>query len=461
MYRILRSTITSLAIALCVGAAAAGGSNPEAANGGAFLHIARANGEHQNLTDNGTLLGTDWLSGDVRDLTNWNPNAVLFVTHNTTYTTANVWQPFGVEQAGNGWEIINQSNAPMLGGEAFNVQVQHPGDSVFVHTATPSTIVSNWTAIDHPLLNNNPGALLSVTQRNTGVANNHHIGVFYSYAYQKWAVFNQDLAPMPVGAAFNVQVLLDPMVDFEHVASTIVSTSKTEIDHPLLNNRPNALVIVTPNWADIYNNNPIGIEYDNGTQKWRIVNTNGAAMPNDAHFFVHIASIDFSGDGVIGNGGFEVGANNKSALAGWDVTASGKGSKRVCNTYVPVSANSKYVANTGECAFRLKGEPGQTRTLSQKVSLPNIVDGQAVLSMWLKAKNVSGLKIKAVVKNVDGTKTAVKLPASDINGTYNWQNPSASRLLPPGTTAKKLNVKIILNGTGKLFIDDVYARVSN
>jgi hypothetical protein len=40
-----------------------------------------------------------------------------------------------------------------------------------------------------------------------GTYNDHPIGVWYHDAAQKWAVFNQDRASMPDGAAFNVVVI--------------------------------------------------------------------------------------------------------------------------------------------------------------------------------------------------------------------------------------------------------------
>ena len=77
----------------------------------------------------------------------------------------------------------------------------------FVHTATAASIAGHYTYIDHPLTNNTPNAIVLVTQNwNLGgvgnTYNNHPIGVWYSNATKKWAVFNQDHASMPAGAAF-------------------------------------------------------------------------------------------------------------------------------------------------------------------------------------------------------------------------------------------------------------------
>jgi hypothetical protein len=102
-----------------------------------------------------------------------------------------------------------QSNQaePAPGGAAF--------DAVFVHRATPENISANSTYLDDPLTNNNPDAILYVTQNwnpggNGDTYNDHPIGVWYDSSRQRWAIFNQDREAMPDGAAFNVAVLEEP-----------------------------------------------------------------------------------------------------------------------------------------------------------------------------------------------------------------------------------------------------------
>jgi len=111
------------------------------------------------------------------------------------------------------WAVFNQDLAAMPAGAAFNVLVATTDSAAFVHTATAANISGNWTPIDHPLTNDNPNAIVLVTQNwNPGgvgsTYNNHPIGVWYSGGAKKWAIFNQDLASMPDGAAFNVIVIV-------------------------------------------------------------------------------------------------------------------------------------------------------------------------------------------------------------------------------------------------------------
>jgi hypothetical protein len=83
----------------------------------------------------------------------------------------------------------------------------------FVHVADAHNTKSNFTVIDNSLTNNNPNAILMVTQNwsppksNGGIYNPQSIGVWYTED-GKWTIFNQDRhVDMPEGAAFNVQVL--------------------------------------------------------------------------------------------------------------------------------------------------------------------------------------------------------------------------------------------------------------
>ena len=84
-------------------------------------------------------------------------------------------------------------------------------EAIFVHRATEENVSQNSTYIDHPTSNGNPDAILVVTpnwnpEGSPGIYNDHPIGVWYDFEAQRWAVFNQDLAEMPIGAGFNVRL---------------------------------------------------------------------------------------------------------------------------------------------------------------------------------------------------------------------------------------------------------------
>ena len=231
-------------------------------------------------------------------LTNDNPNALVFVTQNWnpggsggTYNNHNI----GVYYAAGKWRIFNQDLATMPTNAAFNMLVLVPQSATFVHKATAANSSGNVTYVDHPLTNNDPNAMVFVTPNwnpggSGGTYNNHNIGVWYSSANQKWSVFNQDSATMPANAAFNVLIPHPDASVFVHKATTAnISGHTTTIDYPLTNNKPNAIILVTPNWnpggvGGTYNDHPIGVYYSGG--RWRIFNQDLVAMPANAAFNV-------------------------------------------------------------------------------------------------------------------------------------------------------------------------------
>jgi len=94
--------------------------------------------------------------------------------------------------------------------------------------------------------------------------------------------------------ALNITPASSLGVQFVHVATAANidgTNTRTIIDHPLTNGKPDAIIIVTPNYnpggvIQQYNNRPIGVYY-NGS-RWTIFNQDGAAMPVGAAFNVII-----------------------------------------------------------------------------------------------------------------------------------------------------------------------------
>jgi len=255
----------------------------------AFVHTATAT----NTSLNYTIIDNP--------LTNGKPNAKILVTPVDTTNS----RPIGVWYNGTKWGIFNQDIVNMPIGASFNVFVipeTYAGG--FVHKATAGNSSGNVTYIDHPLTNGNPNAIVFVTPNwNPGgvgeTYNNHNIGIWYSSSQQKWSILNQDLATMPVNAAFNVLVLVPQSDVFVHKATSANSTGHvTRIDYPLSNNDPNAIVFVTPNWnpggvGGTYNNHNIGVYYTGSPiNKWSIFNQDIATMPNNAAFNVLIPHPD-------------------------------------------------------------------------------------------------------------------------------------------------------------------------
>ncbi len=168
-----------------------------------------------------------------------------------------------------------------------------------VHRAISENIVRNSTYLDDPSVNENPGAILLVTQiweSENDVTNAHPIGVWYDENRGgRWAIFNQDLAPIPEGATFSVIVpksTAEVGVHRANPANTV--DNATYLDHPLANDNPKATLSVTPNWnpggiGGTYDNHLVGVRYDTDEKKWTILNQDLAKMPRSAAFNVFIS----------------------------------------------------------------------------------------------------------------------------------------------------------------------------
>ena len=159
---------------------------------------------------------TDANSTYVDDLlTNGNPDAMLLVTRARGPGGAafygheiGVW--YDRYRDGGRWAIFNQDREPMQEGSSFDVALLEEPDG-FVHRATDENTEGSRTYLDEPAINGDPDAVVSVTQNwnpggGPGVYNDHRVGVSYDAGRERWTILNEDAAPIPDGAAFNVAV---------------------------------------------------------------------------------------------------------------------------------------------------------------------------------------------------------------------------------------------------------------
>jgi hypothetical protein len=124
----------------------------------------------------------------------------------------------------------------------------------------------------------------------------HNIGVWYDAEVRRWAIFNQDLAPMAQGTSFDVHVLSDERAFVHRATAENTFEDGTYLNNPLTNNNPNA-PSVTQNWnpggvGGTYNDHPVGVRYDADVLQWVIFNEDGEAMPEGAAFNVTIFPLD-------------------------------------------------------------------------------------------------------------------------------------------------------------------------
>ncbi len=167
------------------------------------------------------------------------------------------------------------------------------GDTSFTHIARSDTLAGNFTVLGNPALDGNVGALPLATPNYNiggpgGVSYNHPFGAFYDGS--KWALFNQDLAAIPLGAHFDVMVPASGSGLFVHVSSASNAAGyATTLSDSSTDNLPERIVLITQNWSaggGVYNAHPAGVYYGSDS-KWHVANIDGAAMQTDLGFDVY------------------------------------------------------------------------------------------------------------------------------------------------------------------------------
>lgn len=81
----------------------------------------------------------------------------------------------------------------------------------FVHRATEGNSRGDYTYLSEPRIDGNPNAVILAEPSGGGVSSgdatyDHNVGVWFEPGKKRWAIFNQDLAAVPPGAAFEVVV---------------------------------------------------------------------------------------------------------------------------------------------------------------------------------------------------------------------------------------------------------------
>lgn len=190
---------------------------------------------------------------------------------------------------GTGARGENRSTGRIEDGGAFVhiTRTTPPDENV---TMNHSRLVSEFPGANtSPMTDGNPNAIVFLTFNGhlSTVNQTNPFGVYFSGS--NWRIYNEDLnVDFAEGAAFNVQVQGKSDNVFVHTASALnISDHITDIDHPLTNGNPSAIVIVTPRWEGVYNNQHIGVYY-NGSG-WSIFNQNTSVdMPVGAKFNVQV-----------------------------------------------------------------------------------------------------------------------------------------------------------------------------
>jgi hypothetical protein len=159
----------------------------------------------------------------------------------------------------------------------------------FTHTATNLNISGSYTIISHAATNNQPNVILIVTHfwGINGPAYNKAYTV--RYLNGRWRIGNVDGTPMSINQKFHVLVAYQSPGNNAYVHAGPTSGVYTILNHPLLNNNPNAQFLITQRFtgASPLVNRPLGVRYSAG--RWRIYALGaGASMPANTWFNVYI-----------------------------------------------------------------------------------------------------------------------------------------------------------------------------
>lgn len=239
-----------------------------------------------HTASSGNVSGNRTTLSDIR--LNAKPGAFLYVTANFNPGGGSGF--FNDSQLGvlfntslNRWQIFNENGAAMPVGAKFNYWVPNTNGSI-VHTVTAASIRSDLPHVSllTSITDANPNLRPIVQQRE--VTNNHAVGLWFAPDTKRWYVYNEDKAPMPVGAKFNV--VLSSFGGFTHVSSsTNIFDNSTQLVNPNLDNQPTAQFIVTHNFAGgVYLTKAIGVWFE-GTH-WNIFNQDRSAMQANLTFHI-------------------------------------------------------------------------------------------------------------------------------------------------------------------------------
>ena len=173
------------------------------------------------------------------------------------------------------------------------------GETAFVHRATEENSRGDYTYLGHPGIDGDPEAVI-LAEPNPEAGNaregdyGHNVGVWYEPSARRWAVFNQDRAPVAAGAAFKVVVPRRSDGFVHRAAPPNTVGNSTYLDDPLTNGAPDTVLSVAQNWnpgggEGVYNDHLVGVRYDEEAERWTVYNRDGAPMPAGAAFNVAVS----------------------------------------------------------------------------------------------------------------------------------------------------------------------------
>jgi hypothetical protein len=395
-------------------------------------------------------------------LTNSNPTVLVYAVQNQfapgsrDVVGAHIAVRYNPEI--NRWMLVmyGGTSTNLKTGVTFVVYVAEGDSQHWVHVDSNPNGAS--TKINHPDINGHPGASILFTPR-YHFEKNPPVALRYFEADSSWYIVAQDGEPLPDGVVYNLRVITDVNKAFKIFAvggQVINDGQSVMIDHPSLNNQPDALFWYAPQEVDTQVDFATALQYRAELGRWVIVRLNIGDI-NGAGFNIQLGA-DYSvlGEEILSNGSFEASAlNNEQVPALW-VGKSLVKTKRVCNK--PLKA--KFFSATGDCAVSFKGVAGAKSSLKNTASYyPFPVEEASVFTLraFVSGKNLTGgVKVQAKLQMDTGDNVKISLDPADIHdGTYAYKSVSITSPLTLHPVVKA-SVKVQMNnGSGTLLIDDV------
>jgi len=269
-------TIFTLVLCMCLGLMTA--------QDAMFVHTATAG----NISADASYISHPDLDG--------NPSAQILVSH--------TWNPPGsggvyndnntgvfYSSTQNQWGVYNESGASMVVGSSYNVYIGS-GD-VVLHIADLANQATNpvYSVINHPDLNGDPNARIVLTTyyNPNSLRNDHTYAVWYNNTTDRWNIFPEDLTNLPLDTAFFIGIPDGNVAETTHRSDAgNISGNYTTIDHPLLNNNPNAVFVYTHNWGISGGSGNVVLDQVTGAwytgSNWAIYTEAQTAMPENVEF---------------------------------------------------------------------------------------------------------------------------------------------------------------------------------
>ena len=197
-----------------------------------------------------------------------------------------------IEEAAKGQtEPRETTNATSETSENVQASENRAPEAPSVHRVTEENSSGDYTYLNDPEIDGDPDAVVFASPIGSY---DHNIGVWYEPEQQKWAIFNEDRAPVPTGSTFEVVVPRDSERFVHGATQENVSADTTYMDNPLVNGKPDVEVSVTQNWnpgggEGVYNDHAVGVRYDPDREMWAVYNGDRADMPEGASFNVTVS----------------------------------------------------------------------------------------------------------------------------------------------------------------------------